>query len=93
VKRSRAATIVAGLVLLVATTASSCDPGTVSNVEWREDARGNRICDITVRPDDLDSASFKLRGQRESVCKRCPEGARWPKCNKAKEGSNATRRD
>lgn len=78
----RTAVVVTALAGLVLTTAGSCDKGNVIEVKRYEDARGNTICDITVRPDDMDSAPFKLKKQHVNRCNRCPVGSRWPDCNK-----------
>ncbi len=59
----------------------ACGGGQVIKRTWQEDSRGNRICDIVVRPDDQDSAPFTLEDQPEAVCKRCGPGATWPDCN------------
>jgi hypothetical protein len=76
--------VLIGVVLsaLVLTTASSCEKGSVIEVTWHQDSLGNDQCDITVRPDDMDSAPFKLKNQHKNRCNRCPVGARWPACNK-----------
>jgi hypothetical protein len=72
----------AGLVL---TTAGGCDPGYITKREWREDARGFKICDLTVQPNSTKDAAFKLKGLSEKTCNKCPVGAKWPDCGKAKD--------
>lgn len=79
--------------VVVLVTASSCDPGTVIENTPTEDSRGNKTCTIVVRPDDLDSGPFRLEDQRESRCKRCPKGARWPDCNKEKRSDASAREE
>lgn len=77
----RAVTIVAGLVILLGATAADCGgKGNVIEVK-RYEENGFTYCDIVVRPDDQDSAPFKLEHQSRQRCNRCPVGARWPDCN------------